>query len=337
MGTSVEIERGNGVRKAFAIPLVLVSDETLASRVRAGDERSFEQLYTRYRDRLFQYCASILRQPQDAEEALQSAMFNAYCSLVDREERELAIRPWLYRIAHNQCVAMLRRRPAHPTQPLTGFEVLPAQGMAERIETAERLTGLRQDMLALPDDQRGALVLRELSGLSHAQIAEVLNESAASVKQLIYRARTGLYAMAEGRTLRCDIVRRRISDGDGRVLGSRVMGAHLRTCVGRPFGSDCVGGDEGAAGHPPPLPKIPSAARCARSCTWPDSAYERSARRPRPGRPSRCPGEPPGPPPRRLGPRRPCRRRPELGSWVRVSRPRAAGVPSRRAADTPRP
>ena len=111
-------------------------------------------------------------------------MLSAYRSLAAGEERELAIRPWLYRIAHNQCVTMLRRRPAHPTQPLTGSEVLPAQAVAERIETAEELSRLRQDLLALPHDQRGALVLRELSGLSHAQIAEVLNESAASVKQL---------------------------------------------------------------------------------------------------------------------------------------------------------
>ena len=140
----------------------------------------------------------------------------------------MAIRPWLYRIAHNQCVTMLRRRPAHPTQPLTGFEVLPAQGMAERVETAEELSRLRQDLLALPHDQRGALVLRELSGLSHSRIAEVLNESAASVKQLIYQARTGLYAMAEGRTLHCDTVRRRISDGNGRVLAP---GAWAPTCA----------------------------------------------------------------------------------------------------------
>ena len=156
-------------------------------------------------------------------------MLSAYRSLAGREERELAIRPWLYRIAHNQCVTMLRRRPAHATQPLTGSEVLPSQGVAERVETVEELRRLRQDLLALPDDQRAALVLRELSGLSHAQIAEVLNEGAASVKQLIYQARTGLYAMAEGRTLHCDTVRRRISDGDGRVLGSRGIGAHLRT------------------------------------------------------------------------------------------------------------
>ena len=89
-------------------------------------------------------------------------------------QRELAIRSWLYRIAHNECVSMLRRRPPHPTQPLTGREVLPAQGVAERVETAEELRWLRQDLQALPDDQRGALVLRELAGLSHGQIAEVL-------------------------------------------------------------------------------------------------------------------------------------------------------------------
>ena len=76
--------------------------------------------------------------------------------------------PWLFRIAHNECISILRRRPAHPTQPLTGLEVLPGQGVAEQIEITQELGRLRQDLLALPDEQRAALVLRELSGFSHA-------------------------------------------------------------------------------------------------------------------------------------------------------------------------
>jgi Sigma-70, region 4 len=102
----------------------------------------------------------------------------------------------------------------------------------ERLETVEELAALRQDLLTLPADQRGALVLRELSGLTHEQIADVLDESPAAVKQLIYQARLGLTGMAEGRRTNCGEVRRRLSDGDGRVLRARGIGAHLRACSG---------------------------------------------------------------------------------------------------------
>ena len=226
MGTVVSVER---VRAREHGP-GRVSDEALVARVRAGDERAFEELYARYRDRLHRYCASILRQPEDAEEAVQSAMLGAYRALAGSDVRALAVRPWLYRIAHNQCIGMLRHRAARPTEPLTGLEVLPSQDVAERVETADELGRLRQDILSLPPEQRAALVLRELSGLSHEQIGLVLDETPATVKQLIYQARLGLHAMADGHALGCDTVRRRISDGDGRVLRSRGMGAHLRTC-----------------------------------------------------------------------------------------------------------
>ena len=213
-------------------PVALLSDEGLAGRVRAGDERAFEVLYRRYQDRLHRYCGSILRQPEDAEEALQSTMLAAFRDLSGAEERPLAVRPWLYRIAHNQCISMLRRRPATPAAPLSGAEPSPAQGPAARLETAERLDLLRQDLLALPADQRGALVMRELGGLSHEQIAGALDESAAGVKQLIYQARMALSGMEDGRRMECPDVRRRLSDGDGRTLRSRGLAAHLRACAG---------------------------------------------------------------------------------------------------------
>ena len=143
----------------------------------------------------------------------------------------MAVRPWLYRIAHNQCVDMLRRRPAQAPRAFTGDEVHDAPSVPERAQIADDLRTLRQDLLALPIEQRGALVMRELSGLSHAQIGAVLDESASGVKQLIYQARVGLHAMADGRDLDCDTVRRHISDGDGRVLRARGLGAHLRECT----------------------------------------------------------------------------------------------------------
>ena len=183
------------------VPLALLPDDALAERVAREGEPPFEVLYRRHRDRLYAYCAAILRQPEDAEEALQSAMLGAYRSLRAAPSRDLALRPWLHRIAHNQCIDILRRRPGDAPEPLTGLEASREPGPAERIETAEALVLLRQDLHRLPDEQRAALVLRELSGLSHEEIAGVLGDEPARVKQLIHTARRGLGRMAEGRAL----------------------------------------------------------------------------------------------------------------------------------------
>jgi hypothetical protein len=142
---------------------------------------------------------------------------------------------------------VLRRRPPQRTQPLTGLESLPGQAPDERVETRQELARLREDLMALPHTQRAALVLRELSGFSHARIAEVLDETPAEVKQLIYQARAGLHAMAHGRSLACEAVQRRISEGDRRVLRARSIGAHIRVC------SSCSGFSEAVASRPASL------------------------------------------------------------------------------------
>ena len=102
--------------------------------------------------------------------------------------------------------------------------------LAQTVEDRERLALLRADLRDLPERQRAALVLRELSGLSHEEIAVVLDSSARAVKQTIFEARAGLHECAEGRTMLCADVQRALSDGDGRVLRGRRMRAHVRSC-----------------------------------------------------------------------------------------------------------
>ncbi|HTI33041.1 MAG TPA: sigma-70 family RNA polymerase sigma factor, partial [Miltoncostaea sp.] len=213
------------------MPLALLPDDALAERV-ADDDRAFEVLYRRHRQRLHAYCASILRHPEDAEEALQGAMLGAYRALRASAGHDLALRPWLHRIAHNQCIDILRRRRPGGWEPLSDGEASRDPGPEERTETAETLTRLREDLLSLPADQREALVMRELSGLSHVEIGAVLGEGPARVKQLIHQARRGLSRMEDGRGLDCDAVREQLSDADGRVTRAQGLGAHLRSCRG---------------------------------------------------------------------------------------------------------
>ncbi|MDX6647823.1 MAG: hypothetical protein QOK40_3550, partial [Miltoncostaeaceae bacterium] len=162
-------------------------------------------------------------------EALQATMLNAYRALL-AGERDVAVKPWLYRIAHNQCISLMRRRSRH--EELTGLEESVGGRVDERAEVSENMRQLRADLAQLPDQQRSALVLRELSGLSHEAIAEALDTTSAGAKQLIYEARQTLQEFGEGRALSCSDVRRRVSDGDGRLLRARRVKAHLRSCAG---------------------------------------------------------------------------------------------------------
>src|SRR6266545_6824766 len=107
MGTLSHPLRRPSTRRLPLAPLGVLSDQALARRVGTGDQRAFEALYGRFKDQLYRYCMSLLRQPQDAEEALQAAMVNAYGALATRGERELNVKPWLYRITHNECMNVL--------------------------------------------------------------------------------------------------------------------------------------------------------------------------------------------------------------------------------------
>lgn len=206
----------------------LASDERLAKLVGRGDETAFRVLYKRYYRPLYRYCCSLLRNEADAEDAVQCAFVSALRAL-RRDQRGLPVRPWLFRIAHNESVSLVRRR--RPEQELPdGCEARTAS-LEEQVEERERLAMLVADLGALCERQRAALLMREMSGLSHKEIALALGASVDAAKQSIFEARRSLQEFTEGRSMNCDEVRRMISNVDGhRMLRSRRVRAHARHC-----------------------------------------------------------------------------------------------------------
>jgi RNA polymerase sigma factor (sigma-70 family) len=207
----------------------LFGDERLARLVGSGSERAFAAIYDRYHQQLYRYCRSIVRDEADAQDALQSALTSALVAL-KRGQRDTPLRPWLFRIAHNESISLMRRRAG--TVELTDALERCVISAEERAGERGRLALLVADLQALPDRQRGALVMRELSGLSHDEIAVALGTSVGTAKQAIFEARRALLEFAEGRSMVCEDVRRTISDGDGRALRARRVRAHLRECAG---------------------------------------------------------------------------------------------------------
>ncbi|MEA2428079.1 MAG: hypothetical protein QOF37_1707 [Thermoleophilaceae bacterium] len=217
------------VAPALAAPaLRFLSDERLARLAAAGDRAALGVVFDRYHEELFRYCVSLLRDREDAADALQSTMLRALRAL-EGETRDIALRPWLYRIAHNESMNLLRRRPpqgdSHAELPATADWSVEAGADARA-----RIDQLLRDLRELPERQRGALVMREMAGLEYPEIAAALNTSPAGAKQAIYDARRALYELAKGREMDCDGIRLKLSDGDRRAIRARAVRAHLRAC-----------------------------------------------------------------------------------------------------------
>ena len=203
------------------------SDQRLARLASRGNARAFALLYERHHQALYRYCLAIVRAPEDAQDALQNTFMNAFAAL-RASERDVAVRPWLFRVAHNEAVSILRRR--RPNEPLEE-QYEPSRDTVETsVAQRERLAQLVADLQQLPIKQRAALLMRELSGLSIEELASALGVSAGAAKQTLFEARSSLHAFAKGRDMECEAVRRAISDGDGRVLRARDVRAHLRAC-----------------------------------------------------------------------------------------------------------
>jgi RNA polymerase sigma factor (sigma-70 family) len=208
-------------------PQGILGEARLARLAAGGDRRAFATIFERYHQELYRYCRALVHDPDDAQDALQSTMASALRALPG-DERQIALRPWLYRVAHNEAISILRRRTA-TIDP----ECLPeaqAPGVHAEAETRERLRDLVVDLDQLPDRQRGALVMRELSGLSYGEVGAALGASEAAARQAVYEARVALKELAVGREMQCESARQAISERDGRVLRGRGLRAHLRAC-----------------------------------------------------------------------------------------------------------
>jgi len=212
-----------------AVAFRLASDARLTRLAAAGSEGALAAIFERHHQALHRYCHSIVGNSHDAADALQNTMIKALRALPG-ERRQIELRPWLYRIAHNESISLLRARRADSDLDAAAHVSDPAA--ADAVDSRERLRSLTDDLGELTERQRGALLMRELSGLEFTEVADALGTSAAAVKQSVYEARCALQAMQEGRAMDCDAVRRTLSDGDRRMLRGMRMRGHLRACAG---------------------------------------------------------------------------------------------------------
>jgi RNA polymerase sigma factor (sigma-70 family) len=210
------------------------SDAALLRRFRAGDETAFAALHARYAEGIRSYAAYMLRgSAHDPEDAAQDVFLRAYQAL-RRDDREIDVRPWLFRVAHNRCIDVLRRPltdDLHAEETAAG-EVGAGADPANAIEQREAMRALLKDIGALTDGQRSALLLRELGGLSHEAVGEALGISTTSSRMLVHRARVALTDAAEARDTTCREVRDHVvAASDAGTKLARRDRRHLAGCA----------------------------------------------------------------------------------------------------------
>jgi RNA polymerase sigma factor (sigma-70 family) len=221
-------------RLPLGTPLLrLRSDEQLLALFRAGSDEAFSAIHDRYRQRLFAYVRQMLcaGPRQDAEDVLQDVFVRAYGAL-RADERHVHLRAWLYRVAHNRCVDHMRR-PVPPAADVFEVSRKPLHDPLEEAQRREDLAQLVADVSRLPDHQRSALLMREIDGMSYADLAAALDVTVPAVKSLLVRARIGLVEAAEARDADCAEIRHDLTASyDRGVKASGHARRHMRTCDG---------------------------------------------------------------------------------------------------------
>ena len=218
---------GRGPASVSKRLLALRGDPALVARVRAGDPAAFEVLYERHLPAILSFCRHMLGSPDEAEDAVQNVFVAAHRQLL-ADAREINLKPWLYAIARNRSLSMLRARREDVVEQVE----VSTKGLDEVVQQRADLRSLLADLGDLPEDQRAALVLTELGDLSHAEVAQVLECEAGQVKGLVFRARSGLAERREARDVSCEDIRVELANARGGGLRRGRLRHHLKACPG---------------------------------------------------------------------------------------------------------
>ena len=168
-------------------------ERVLVERLRRGDRSAFNPLFERYRERLFWIAFHMLRNEQDALDAVQEA-FVRVLRAIDRFDASRRFYTWACQILINYCVDRLRRRSSSRENvsledvaaPDAGSGYDPEEAVA-RQEERRRVFDVLQK---LPPPYRTVIILRELEGFSCKEIAEMTGTTHATVRWRLHRART---------------------------------------------------------------------------------------------------------------------------------------------------
>ena len=164
-------------------------DIRLARACAEGDSRIFEEMYRQHGDRMKSIAYNHLGSVADAEDAVQETFLKVHRA-ASTYNGEAAFTTWLYRVLINTCYDALRRRQRRIQEaPIDDF--VTSGRASSSVDDAKRIT-LRKMLAELPEQRRTVFVLFEIEGLSHAEIARILNISEGNSKWILFATKKQL-------------------------------------------------------------------------------------------------------------------------------------------------
>jgi len=236
--------------------LRVASDERLVAEVRADNRAAFEVVYDRHHAGILAFARHMLGSREESEDVVQHTFAAAYQAML-ADEREIALKAWLYAIARNRCLSVLRVRREHLALDDDASWAPATAGLSVEVEQREDLRALLADLQRLPEDQRAALILAELGAHSHEEIADILGVPVPKVKALVFQARQALMNRRLARDVDCGAIREQLSVLRGGARRRGELRHHIAQCDGcRAFDAEVLRQRAGLAVLLPVVPAL---------------------------------------------------------------------------------
>jgi RNA polymerase sigma-70 factor (ECF subfamily) len=171
-----------------------IEDRELVRRVVAGQTDDFRALVDRHQQRIFRFASGLLGNREEAEDVTQEAFLAAFANLSSYESSRAAFSTWLFTIARNRCINLLKQSRPIALNELDSIGDVSSTDPIVRQELSQQLD---RALAALPVEQRSAFVLAEIDELPYAEIARIERTSLGTVKSRIHRAKQRLQALLE--------------------------------------------------------------------------------------------------------------------------------------------
>lgn len=180
----------NGVFPASAIPTARTDDRRIAEACAAGDQRTFEEIYRRFGERMKSVAWNHLGNVSDAEDAVQETFLKIHRSAATFTG-EASFSTWIFRILVNTCYDIVRKRKRRIDEAPMEDDDGQFPQTAVSVDDAKRIT-LRKLLAELPEQRRSVFTLFEIEGMSHAEIGEILGISEGNSKWILFATKKEL-------------------------------------------------------------------------------------------------------------------------------------------------
>jgi RNA polymerase sigma-70 factor, ECF subfamily len=184
------------VLKSETMPDGTDSEAALVARLRVGDEAAFEELVRQHQEPLLRFAHRIVGDLDEASDVAQETFVRAY-ERIGAFRGGSSLYTWLYRIAYNQAISLLRRRKVrrffrlgHSEDVSAGvaLQLIDTHDVAAQVEQTQFVQQIERAIEALPPRQRAIFTMRHFDGMSHAQIAQVVGRSEGAIRAGYFHA-----------------------------------------------------------------------------------------------------------------------------------------------------